>query len=392
MKTRRLQKGLATVIISVCLMMALSITAMATTITTLKITVVGNRNFEYPTVEVRDSRYEITEQSGWSKEEAELVLGDKIFCTITVMPKEGNSFKLKEAVTIIGAEKKDMPIRKDGGYVIKIAYTVGGKLEVPQEVWWDEIEPWIARTEEISGATGYEFELWQGDTKVAETIKTTKPSCNFAKELAKVFQKSNVRVKVRAICKSDGVRPSRYVTSERYEYWGDLQEYCNRKNIHINSKDSNIYKDINYDLYSTISTDEGDTPGYWSNSNGSWYFYKADGSLASGKIMYKGNLYYIKSDGKMAVGETVIDGRKYYFNDGVDQRKPEGAALIGLCNIDGNEYWYYRREGVSDNGYSYHIGERAKNMWIKLENQDGKECLKMYFDSTGKCTKTTEIK
>lgn len=388
---RRLQKGLATLLLCICFVMALSITAMAATIETLKVTVIGNKDFEYPTIEVTDSRYEITEQSEWSKSESELVVGNKISCTITVMPKEGNNFKLRNSITVKGAEKGNVS-KQNGGYVIKITYTVEGKLEVPQEVWWDYDEPWIAKTEEISGATGYEFELWQRDTKVGETIKTTKPSYNFAKSLAKVFKKSNVRVKVRAICKSDGVRPSRYVTSDSYEYWGDLQEYCERKGIKISKNNYSYNNDIDYNEYSHIVTNQKETQGYWSGSSGNWYFHNPDGSLAKGKIIYKGNLYYIHSDGKMAIGETDIDGKKYYFNDGVDSRKPEGAALIGLCNINGNEYWYYRKAGKSDNGYSYEAGERAKNIWIRLENRDGEDALKLYFDEAGKCTSSVELK
>lgn len=391
MRTRRLQKGLALCIISICLMLALSITSMAATITTLKITVEGNKNFEYPTVEVRDNRYEITEQTSWSKAEDELVLGDKISCTITVMPKDGNSFKLREAITVKGAEKKGTPVKKDGGYVVKITYTVAGKLEVPQDVWWDDNEPWIAKTEEVSGATGYEFELWQGDSKIGETVKTAKPSCNLAEKLAKTFRKSNVRVKVRAVCKVDGVTPSRYVTSERYEYWGDLQEYCNGHNIKVSNSSYSYSYDIDYNYYSHIVTSEKDTEGQWRGTSGNWYFYRNDGSLAKGKIMYQGNLYYLDENGKMVTGEAVIDGRKYYFNDGSDSRKPEGAALIGLCNINGNDYWYYRQDGTSAQGRSYKAGERATDMWIRLKNRDGKEVLKMYFDSTGKCTSTEEM-
>lgn len=83
----------------------------------------------------------------------------------------------------------------------------------------------------------------------------------------------------------------------------------------------------------------------WVKTDGSWYYFRADGYLYKGWLKYGGNWYWLESDGRMASGVRKISGKYYFF-------LPDGAMVTGWQKADG--YWYYFNEnGEAAVGWKY---------------------------------------
>lgn len=62
----------------------------------------------------------------------------------------------------------------------------------------------------------------------------------------------------------------------------------------------------------------------WSEENGNWYYYGADGALCTGWLELEGKWYYLNpNNGMMATGFIQVDGKTYYMlSDGSMLTKP----------------------------------------------------------------------
>lgn len=65
----------------------------------------------------------------------------------------------------------------------------------------------------------------------------------------------------------------------------------------------------------------------WYNDNGTWYFLKADGVMATGWYNDNGTWYYLKSSGAMATGWYNDNGTWYYLN--------ASGAMLANTTVDG---------------------------------------------------------
>ena len=383
MRERRLQKGLVTIILLICLIVGGATNVLANAvISSVKITVRKNEEFRYPTIEVpSNAKYQITNQTDWSKAEENLRGGDEIYCTVTVTPNEGYRFNLTDAITVSGARKRNVR-KENGAYIVEIYYTVSGKLEVIQNVWWDY---GIARCDEVPNATEYEFKLYRNDEAVGSVRRNDEPEWNFRNELRKMRKGDKVRFKVRAINEEDNIKPSSYTTSERFSDWEDLwydEEYddwwhddwywddwdddyddgwnnsCG-PNYNTNGTPESYYK-RNPSIYTTA----GATNGYWVASGNDWRYYFSNGEPASGWIVHNRQWYYINPGGKMSTGWMIIGNNWYYLSTYQMGNFAEGSMFVGWQKIEGKWYYFYEDGRMAANTRidNSHVG--SDGSWI----------------------------
>ena len=76
------------------------------------------------------------------------------------------------------------------------------------------------------------------------------------------------------------------------------------------------------------------TIGWKQTSNGSWYYYNANGNLTLGWQNINGNWYYLDTEtGVMVTGWKYVNGTWYYLNN------PSGEMATGWLYVGGT--WYY---------------------------------------------------
>lgn len=357
---RRLPKGLVAIMLLICFMIGVSTNVLAdAVIRSVRITVKKNTEFKYPIIEVpSNSNYEITNKTDWNKSEASLSGGDEIYCTITISPKAGYRFNLTNAITVSGASKRN--VRKENDvYTMDIYYMVSGKLEVPQNVWWDE---GIAKCEEIPNATAYEFRLYKNNSEVGSVKRSDEPEWDFRYELTEMTRRDKVKFKVRAINEYDSnVKASNYSTSENFTDWEELWYYYDENwwyedwdyedwenECYPSNKPSEIPSSY-YIRKTSIYTNEADTNGHWVGSTNNWRYYLNDGEAVSGWIVYQRQWYYITNGGRMASGWLTIDGEWYYLSRSRKADFNEGAMYIGWHRIDGKWYYFYEDGSMATN-------------------------------------------
>lgn len=94
----------------------------------------------------------------------------------------------------------------------------------------------------------------------------------------------------------------------------------------------------------------------WVNDGGIWYYMKSDGAMQTGWMQLKGIWYYMKPDGAMQTGWLQDSGKWYYMNQ-------DGAMLTGWVESGGK--WYYLKSNgtmaVSEKIGNYTVG--ADGSW-----------------------------
>ena len=115
----------------------------------------------------------------------------------------------------------------------------------------------------------------------------------------------------------------------------------------------------------------------WQQIDGSWYYFKDNGDMATGVVDINGVKYCFDEDGVMLTGWQQIDGKWYYLGD-------DGAAKSGSQSIDGKQY-YFGDDGAMLTGWQqidgkwYYISDSGElsTGWQQI---DGKW---YYFASNG---------
>lgn len=107
----------------------------------------------------------------------------------------------------------------------------------------------------------------------------------------------------------------------------------------------------------------------WQEIGNVWYYFYADGEMATGWLNDGGTYYYLKNDGSMLTGWVKDKGKWYYLND-------NGALKTGWLNDNGN--WYYLLSDghlaigwICDGGAYYYMNKNGLMLtgWIE---DDGK--------------------
>lgn len=105
----------------------------------------------------------------------------------------------------------------------------------------------------------------------------------------------------------------------------------------------------------------------WKKEKGKWYYYKSNGSKATGWIKPENDWYYLYSgSGVMATGWTKVNNRWYYL-------KPSGDMQIGWIK-DGLTWYYLEGNGAMSTGmklidgkkYFLDAGGAMRTAWFKI--------------------------
>ena len=95
----------------------------------------------------------------------------------------------------------------------------------------------------------------------------------------------------------------------------DELRYISAASIHPNAKGASVIAAEVQKVIDEIEAggDEPHAPG-WAYENGSWYYYKDDGTLLTNEwVQGGGKWYYFGADGKLVYSEWVYYGGKWYF-------------------------------------------------------------------------------
>lgn len=346
-------RRLCSLLIAIIVTMCMSTTALAADVYDIRLKVTNGGDLELPEISSRSSRYEVLEVE-WSKTD-NLNAGDRITAEVTVAPTEDNEIYItsKKDIDISGSRAELVSYRRDGHeFKIKIRYTVDGQLSEPEDAYWDEDEPWIARCTKVSNADEYEFVLYDGSRKVHRE-KTKRNYFNFAEYLAErgVYDEEEVYFKVRAL--SDDNDKSDYTESEEFYDWYELWYYCKDKGIAVDEKQHNtnsghiILNGWVQDLSGTWSYYNNDSRlTGWQYINGHWYYLDGSGIMNTGWIVLEGKWYYLNPDGAMATGWINLNYKWYWA-------EPNGEIVLNNWKYINNNWYYFNSSGEAVKGWNW---------------------------------------
>lgn len=379
--TRATWRRLLGLIALIITMLCTNITAMAADAHSISLRAKSNGDLALPTIESRSSRYEVTDVS-WSKTD-NLEAGDKVTATITVEPTDGNAIYIdgKSDINISGTGAEVTSYSRSGyTFKVKIRYTVKGDLSTPENAYWDEDSPWIARWSKVSNASEYQVQLY-ADGHREYTKETKSTSLNLASVLSErgIYEEDDVYFRVRAVSsyndESDWMESDTLDDDDWYEIW----YYCSKHNIDINHRNDNDDDDWPGNIYVSKN-------GWFKETNNGWYFYinstkqygwisrpsgwyycdTYSGRMETGWQYINGCWYYLKEDGddcgRMVTGWMQEPGGWYYLD-------PSGAMVTNAWRLI-NGYWYY----FGSNGYMVTGWQYINNNWY-------------YFNSSGAAVK-----
>ena len=125
--------------------------------------------------------------------------------------------------------------------------------------------------------------------------------------------------------------------------------------------DTKALLDYGFENYSALTNGSG-SGNYWEQSDGNWYFVKADGTRAAGEWMtIDGTEYWFDADGTMAVGwRQDTAGDWYYF-------RSSGAMAKDYWVQTGENWYYLGSDGAMvKNAYTpdgYYVNESG--VWVR---------------------------
>ena len=383
-KTTWRMRLLGLIVLVIAMLCTTTFSAIAAEAHSISLRAVSNGDLTLPTIESRSSRYEVTDVT-WSETE-NLEAGDKVTGTVTVEPTEGNAIYIdgKSDINISGSGAEVTSYSRSGyTFKIKIRYTIKGDLSTPEEAYWDEDSPWVARWSRVSNAQKYQVQLYaDGHREYSKETRST--SYNFAEELAErgIYEEDDVYFRVRAISssndESDWLESDTLDDDDWYEVW----YYCTRHNIDINHrKDDDDDDDNDWNGPAYVTPD-----GWWRETANGYYFY-INGTKQYGWISRPSGWYYCNpSSGRMETGWQYINGCWYYLKEDGDDC---GRMLTGWVQAPGG--WYYLDTSGAMvinawkqiNGYWYYFGNDGYMVtgWRYINNNW------YYFNSSGAAVK-----
>lgn len=358
--------GLIVLIIAMC---TTTTVAFAAEVRSISLRVVSNGDLELPDIESRSSRYEVTDVS-WNKTD-NLEAGDTVTATVNVSPTDGNILYIfdEDDIEISGSGAELRSYKRNGyDFEITIRYTIKGNLSEPEDAYWDEDDPWIARWSRVSNASKYEVRIYEGSNR-RYSVTTRSTNYNFIEELtsSSVYEDDNIYFRVRAISDNDSDN-SEWIESEELndDDWYEITYEAERRGIDINHRDDDDDDDDDdrWDGPAYVNSD-----GWFRETDGGWYFYinktkqygwisdpdsgswyycdRNTGRRRTGWVQEPGGWYYLDSNGLMAKDDwRYVDGNWYYFNS--------SGAMYSNCwqHINGNWY-YFNSSGAALRGWHW---------------------------------------
>ena len=126
-----------------------------------------------------------------------------------------------------------------------------------------------------------------------------------------------------------------------YKVDGSMEEITvyDDNNLVVWNEDDEVYSIISAKSNSSEddNKEEDKKAGWDQNSDGTWVYYKNDGTKATGWLDLNGQWYYLNSNGTMATGWVQVGGQWYYLNP--ISYGTKGAMKTGWV-LD-NGHWYY---------------------------------------------------
>ena len=126
----------------------------------------------------------------------------------------------------------------------------------------------------------------------------------------------------------ESVHYDQVIEKDGYKWLSYISYSGNRRYIQLEGVTSSQNRSVNSSNY---GSNNGLTVG-WKKINGSWYYFKSDGSKATEWLKDGSTWYYLKSSGEMQTGWLKENGMWYYLDD-------SGAMKTGWYQVSGK--WYY---------------------------------------------------
>ena len=182
---------------------------------------------------------------------------------------------------------------------------VEGDLEV-EDLEWDE-DTAIANWGDMDGAKSYEVRLYRGSSSVTSIIQTNNTSYNFSNDITRT---GDFSFRVRAIGSSSS---SKGEWQESDTWYVDSDLLADIKASATSGAGSGTTTGGNWQQDGIgwwFRNSDGSWPANsWKSINNYWYFFKADGYMATGWIQWNGSWYYCDlSTGAMHSGGKTPDG------------------------------------------------------------------------------------
>ena len=148
----------------------------------------------------------------------------------------------------------------------------------------------------------------------------------------------------------ESVHYDQVIEKDGYKWLSYISYSGSRRYIQLEGVTSSQNQSVNK---SNHGSNNGLTVG-WKKINGSWYYFKSDGSKSTGWLKDGSTWYYLKSSGEMQTGWLKENGLWYYLDS-------SGAMKTGWYQVSGK--WYY----------SYSSGALAVNTTVDgyRVNSDG---------------------
>ena len=148
----------------------------------------------------------------------------------------------------------------------------------------------------------------------------------------------------------ESVHYDQVIEKDGYKWLSYISYSGSRRYIQLEGVTSSQNQSVNK---SNHGSNNGLTVG-WKKINGSWYYFKSDGSKSTGWLKDGSTWYYLKSSGEMQTGWLKENGSWYYLDS-------SGAMKTGWYQVSGK--WYY----------SYSSGALAVNTTVDgyRVNSDG---------------------
>lgn len=220
---------------------------------------------------------------------------------------------------------------------------IKGTYNPPQDAYWTDNKGTAVWTPDNTLDSGYyDLTLYRDGSSVTSVDRYHGTTYNFYQFMTK---EGEYTFRVRTVPGTD-----------HQGAYGKRSEYLDSTGMTIDSTNVNVG--------GTSMSNNGGINAGWVQSNGSWYFYRPDGSMLKNTwTLYNNVWYFLTENGTMKTGFATINGNQYYFNQ-------DGAMLTGWLKSGESYYFFNTIQGSA-------LGSMCKNMWVSYDNKW------FYFDNTG---------
>ena len=152
----------------------------------------------------------------------------------------------------------------------------------------------------------------------------------------------------------ESVHYDQVIEKDGYKWLSYISYSGSRRYIQLEGVTSSQNQSVNK---SNHGSNNGLTVG-WKKINGSWYYFKSDGSKSTGWLKDGSTWYYLKSSGEMQTGWLQEKGFWYYLDD-------SGAMKTGWYQVSGKWYYSYSSGALAVNTTVDGYRVKSNGEWIQ---------------------------